>query len=184
MAANAQASPLVPSDEADAKGLELGKAQGEAMTRTIEHMAKEIAHDGREVQCGEYLVAYAVEEAEGMYMPKGGKLEWVYPDKENAHIEIAVRDAADGRFIPGLDVEVTVIDTDGKEHGTHKQPLLWHPYLYHYGRNWVVPGDGTYKLRVRFDPPSFMRHDEKNGKRFVEGVDMTFDNVKIATGQD
>lgn len=184
MAQTGKASPLTPSDEGDKKGLELGKAQGDALTKTLKHMKDEIAHDGREIEVGEYLVAYAVEEAEGMYMPKNGKLEWVYPDKENAHIEIAVRDAADGRLIPGLDVEVTVIDADGKEHGTHKLPLLWHPYLYHYGRNWVVPKSGSYSLRVRFDPPTFMRHDEKNGYRFLEGVDVTFDDVKIKTGQD
>ncbi len=184
MAHAAKESPIVPSDEGDEKGLKLAKAQGEALTKTLKHMTEEIATDGREIQVGEYLVAYAVEEAEGMYMPKGGKLEWVYPEKENCHVEVSVRDAADGRFIPGLDVTVTVIGDDGKEHGTQKLPLLWHPYLYHYGRNFRVPADGTYKLRVRFDPPTFMRHDEKNGHRFLEGVDTTFEDVKIETGQD
>ena len=80
-----------------------------------------------------------------------------------------MRDRADGRLIPGLDIDVTVIDKNGKEIGTHRHPLLWHPYLYHYGRNWVVPGDGTYSLRVRFPAPQFHRHDKKNGKRFAQG---------------
>lgn len=176
--------PLVPSDEGDKKGLELARAQGEALTRTVKHMTDEVAHDGREVQHGEYLVAYAVEEAEGMYVPSNSGLEWQPPKDENAHIEIAVRDAADGRLIPGLKVEVSLTAPDGNAVGTHEMPLLWHPYLYHYGRNWRVPGDGNYTLRVRFDPPPFPRHDKKNGRRFLEGGDVTFENVKIKTGQD
>ncbi len=177
-------TPLVPSDEGDEKGLELGRTQGEALTHTLRHMMEEVAHDGREVQSGEYLVAYAVEEAEGMYVSKGHTLEWAKPDKENAHIEVAVRDAADGRFIPGLKVEVTVIDGDGNEMGPHELPLLWHPYLYHYGRNWTLPEDGRYTLKVRFDAPTFARHDEKNGYRFLEGAEVVFENVKVKRGQD
>lgn len=34
---SAGTSPLVPSDEGDEKGLELGRAQGEALTRTLRH---------------------------------------------------------------------------------------------------------------------------------------------------
>lgn len=143
MTGKEKVSLIMPSEEADEKGLELAKAQGEALTRTLRHMTGDVADDGREVEIGEYLVAYAVEKAEGMYVPQDDQLEWVDPGNENAHIEIAVRDAADGRLIPGLDVEVTVIAEDGREIGPHTQPLLWHPYLYHYGRNWELPGDGT-----------------------------------------
>ena len=31
-------------------------------------------------------------------------------------------------------------------------PFLWHPYLYHYGTNAKVPGEGPYTVRVRIDP--------------------------------
>lgn len=178
------ATPLVPSDEGDEKGLELGRAQGEALTRTLRHMTGEIAHDGREVQSGEYLVAYAVEEAEGMYVPDGDGLEWAEPTDENAHIEVAVRDAADGRLIPGLKVEATVIDARGEEVGTHELPLLWHPYLYHYGRNWTLPEDGRYTLKVRFGAPTFARHDRKNGRRFLKGAEVVFEDVRVKRGQD
>ncbi len=129
-------------------------------------MTDNIARDGGERQVGEYLVAYAVEEAEGMYVPKNDKLEWQPPTDENAHVEIAVRDAADGRLIPGLTVQVTLTAPDGSDVGTHDLPLLWHPYLYHYGRNWTVPESGKYKMRVRFDPPKFPRHDKKERPSF------------------
>ena len=180
-----ETNPLVASDEGDRKGLELGRAQGDALSRTLAHMTSDIAHDGGQVQSGEYLVAYAVEEAEGMYMPgDDGSLEWRAPTDENAHVEIAVRDAADGRLIPSLEIMATLIAPDGSEVGTHRLPLLWHPYLYHYGRNWKVPGDGTYKLKVSFKAPTFMRHDKKNGNRFASGCEVIFDEVRIKTGQD
>ncbi len=184
MAEASAMTPIVPSEEGDADGLELGRAQGEALTRTLRHMTERIAHDGREVQSGEYLVAYAVEEAEGMYMPRDSELHWQPPETENAHIEIAVRDAADGRLIPGLKVEVTLTAPDGTVSGPETLPLLWHPYLYHYGRNWTLPTGGKYRLHVRFDAPDFPRHDKKNGFRFLSGAEVTFDNVKIELGQD
>ena len=67
--------------------------------------------------------------------------------------------------------------------GTHEQSLLWHPMIYHYGRNWTVPSDGEYTLRVHVDPPTFMRHDEVNGRRFTEPADVEFEGVKVERGQ-
>ena len=56
--------------------------------------------------------------------------------------------------------------------------------IYHYGRNWIVPSDGGYTLRVRVEPPTFMRHDEVNGKRFIEPVEVEFTGVRIETGKE
>jgi hypothetical protein len=175
---------LAPSDEGDERGLELGRAEGEAFGRVLKHMLEDVADGGREIASGDYLIAYAAEKAEGMYVPKNGGFEWQEPKGENIHIEVAVRDRADGRLIPGLDIDVTVIDGNGKEIGTHRHPLLWHPYLYHYGRNWALPGDGVYSLRVRFPAPQFHRHDKVNGNRFSKGADVTFGNVELKTGKD
>lgn len=175
---------LIVSDEADARGLELGKKEGEAFGRILKHMLEDVADGGEEIAHGDYLIAYAFEKAEGMYVPRDGKLEWMAPEHENIHIEVAVRDRADGRLLPGLDVEVTLTGAEGKKVGTHKLPLLWHPYLYHYGRNWVIPGDGSYSLQVRFPAPQFHRHDKINGKRFAEGADVTFKDVKLKTGRE
>ena len=177
--------PMDPrSDEASTEQLELARAQGEAYGRALELMTGEVAHDGGQRRAGDYLVGYAVEQAEGMYRLADGELSWQQPRDENLHLEIAVRDAADGRFVPGLTVHATLITADGDEVGTHRQPLLWHPMLYHYGRNWRVPGDGRYRLRVRIDPPTFMRHDRINSRRFAEPVEVEFDNVQVRSGQD
>ena len=94
-----------------------------------------------------------------------------------------MRDAGDGRFLPGLTVHATLVDARGEEVGTHVQPFLWHPWLFHYGRNWKVPGDGDYTLRVRVEAPEYDRHDHENGCRFVEPAEVEFSGVKIRTGQ-
>lgn len=183
--AKGSASGLAVSDEGDARGLALGRAEGEAFGRTLKHMLEDIADGGAEIEHGDYLIAYAFEKAEGMYMPDGdGELKWHEPGEANIHIEVAVRDKADGRLLPGLDIDVTVIAADGTEVGTHRLPLLWHPYLYHYGRNWRIPGDGKYTLRVRFPAPQFHRHDKENGKRFAKGADVTFKDVALKTGRE
>lgn len=175
--------PTEVSDEASAKGLELAREQGDAYERALRHMVEEVAH-GDETRVGDYVVAYAVEEAEGMYRLEDGSFEWVEPEEENAHVEVSVRDGADGRFVPGLKVTLTVVDEDGREVGTHEQPFLWHPWLHHYGRNWKLPGSGTYDLKVRIEPPTFMRHDRKNGRRYAEPVEVEFRRVRIDVGRE
>lgn len=173
--------PQVPSDEAKAEQLRLAEEQGDAYGRALGLMTHKVAHGGQ-TRAGEYLVGWAVEEAEGMYVPQGGKLVWQEPQEENAHVEISVRDGADGRFLPGLTVHATLLDPDGNEVGTHLQPFLWHPWIFHYGRNWRVPCDGKYTLRVRIDMPNFPRHDKRNGCRYTEPVEVEFTGVQIQRG--
>ncbi|NIR39994.1 MAG: hypothetical protein GWN07_29510 [Actinobacteria bacterium] len=174
---------MEPSDEATDAALKLARDQGDAMERALKHMTEEEATDGGEQHAGDYRVGYAVEKAEGLYHMRDGHLRWEEPTDENVHVEVSVRDAADGRFIPGLTVHATLIDPDGQEVGTHTQPFLWHPWLYHYGRNWRVPGDGAYTLRVRVDAPTFHRHDRINGDRYADPVEVEFRGVRIVTGQ-
>ena len=177
--------PMDPSSsEADEAQLALARDQGEAYGRALAHMANSVAHDGGRQRAGDYVVGYAVEEAEGMYEWRDGELVWREPEDENLHVEVTVCDRADGRFVPGARVTVTLVAPDGTELGPHEQPLLWHPMIYHYGRNWTVPGDGEYTLRVHIDPPPFPRHDEINGRRFCDPVDVAFEGVSVETGQD
>jgi Fe2+ transport protein len=174
--------PLEPSDEATIKGLRFAQEQGDVYQQALDYMTNEVAQ-GTKKHAGDYLVGYAVEEAEGMYRLHDGQLQWEEPSEENIHVEVAVCDGADGRFIPGLTVYVTILNNSGKEIGTHQQPFLWHPMLYHYGRNWQVPGDGEYTLRVRIEIPDFPRHDKTNGKRYTQPVEVEFAHVQIKTGQ-
>ena len=174
-----------PSDEVDERQLELAAAEGEAYQRSLRYMTEEVAHTGGVEVAGDFEVAFAQEEAEGMYHLRDGDLEWVEPgEDENCHLEVAVSDAADGRFVPELDVEATLVPEDGKAVGPVEIPFVWHPGLHHYGANLSLPGDGTYTIRVRVEPPTFDRHDETNGDRYAEAVDVEFEDVDVETGRD
>ncbi len=79
-------------------------------------------------RAGDYLVAFVQEEAGGMWGPNSdGRLVWHESREEaNAHLEVAVADAGDGRFVPGLAVTLTVSTEDGELFSTkcaHAPPL-------------------------------------------------------------
>jgi uncharacterized protein involved in high-affinity Fe2+ transport len=174
-----------PSDEADRHQLTLASQEGEAYHRSLLYMAHEVAHSGGMKRAGDYIVAYAQEKAEGMYGPgRDGALEWIAPEGENCHLEVSVSDAGDRRFIPGLSIEVVLKTQAGEMIGPFEMPFLWHPGLYHYGRNIKVPGDGRYTLSVRIAAPTFHRHDRINGRRYAEDVEVTFEDVDIKTGSE
>lgn len=177
-----QNQELKPSDEANEEQIKLAKKQGEALQDALQHMTQKEAHGGQK-EAGDYIIAWANEKAEGMYMLRNGELVWEEPQAENTHLEVAVCSAADGRFIPGLVVHATLIDRHGNKIGMHQQPFLWHPWLYHYGRNWQVPDEGPYTLRVRVEPADFPRHDKKNGKLFGEPVEVEFQDIKLELGK-
>lgn len=177
----AERPPMEVTEEANKRQLRLAEEQGIALGRAFAEMAHHVAQRGEEKTAGHYLVGYAIEKPEGMYEVHDGKLVWHEPDEENIHIEISVRDGADGRFVPALDVELTVLDAGGNEVGTHRQPFIWHPWLYHYGRNWQLPGDGEYTFRITIGMPDFHRHDKENGKRYTEPVQVEFRRVLVKT---
>lgn len=174
-----------PSDEADERQLDMARKEGDAYHQSLLYMANDVADTGGVREAGDYIVAFAQERAEGMYMLRGeGELEWVEPGDENCHIEISVSDAADRRFIPALDIEATLIAESGATVGPVKVPFLWHPGLYHYGRNITLPGDGRYTLRIRIAPPNFMRHDKTNGRLYASTVEVEFPGVSLKTGKE
>lgn len=177
-----QGQEIKTSDEINDRQISLAKKQGEAFQQALQNMTQEEARGQQQTQ-GDYIIAWASEKAEGMYIPRNGQLEWQEPTEENTHIEVAVCSSADGRFIPGLTVSATIIDREGNVIGTYQQPFLWHPWLYHYGRNWQVPDEGPYTLWIRVETPDFPRHDKTNGRRFTQPVEVKFPNIKLAIGR-
>ncbi|GAB3670211.1 iron transporter [Halopiger thermotolerans] len=176
---------LKPSDEVDERHLELARQAGDAYREAAEHMIEEVAETGAKTESGDYIVGFAQEEAEGLYRMQDGGLEWEEPaENENCHLEVVVASRADGRFLPGVDVRVTIEDDGDAVVGPTEIPFLWHPGLYHYGGNFELPGDGTYAITVEVDPPEWPRHDERNGDRFAEPVEERFEDVQIETGRD
>ncbi|WP_336923480.1 iron transporter [Aquipuribacter sp. SD81] len=177
----AERPPMRESNEAEPDQLDVARTQGDAYGEALEAMA---AEDGAvTARAGNYVVAFVNEQAEGMYAPAdGGGLEWrEAPEEANAHLEVAVADGADGRFVPGLDVTVTVLDGD-RELFTHPAPFLWHPFLHHYGFNARIPSAGPFTVRVRIEPPAWMRHDPVNGRRYADPVEVTFADVEFEPG--
>lgn len=172
--------PTTPSEEAGRIGLALARAEGAAYGLALKHMTGMVAEFGEEQRHGDYSVALALEKAEGLYMWTGDGLEWREPTTENLHVEVAVRDAADGRFLPALDIDVSIADASGREVAQLRVPFLWHPTLYHYGQNVAVPVLRDAKVTVRFPPPTFPRHDEVNGRRFMEPAEVRFGPVDLS----
>ena len=180
---SARVPPMRTSEESSAEQLNMARAQGAALQAALEAMDRESDSGIHSRRAGDYEIAVAVEEAEGMWSPgEGGALAWEEPGDANCHLEVCVRDSADGRFVPGLRIVVTLVGPDGKSLGTYRHPFLWHPWLYHYGRNWIAPASGRYRVLVEVDPPSFDRHDHENGRRFLDAVEVEFDDVEITTG--
>ena len=179
----ARTPPATPSDEADRKQLDMARQEGEAYQRSLQYMIDNVADSGAKQPAGDYVIAYAMERAEGMYGLHGGKLAYHEPTDENLHLEISVSDAGDGRFVPYLEVRATLVAADGQELGPFEVPFVWHPGMNHYGKNVKVPGGGTYALRIRVGAPSFMRHDKINGQRFENPVEVVFRDVKVKPGK-
>ena len=173
-----------PSDEVDEVQLRQAATEGAAYLSSVEYMATSVANTGGITEEGDYLVGFAQEEAEGMYeLVDEGEFAFREPDAENCHFEVAVADAADGRFVPHCSVSLTA-ERDGEKHGPFDLSFLWHPGVHHYGSNVELPGDGSYDLQVRIEPPKMHRHDEQNGDRYGEAVEVRFEDVDVETGQD
>ncbi|HOJ21537.1 MAG TPA: hypothetical protein PLY56_08375 [Armatimonadota bacterium] len=148
-----------------------GKDEENALKQLLE------GRPGFEQRVGDYTIAVATGGARGAWVWHAGALHWRKPSTgENQHVDVVVRDAADGRFIPGLSVYVTLSTPGGQELGTKVQPFLWHPFLYHYGANWCIPEEGDYNVTVRVEPATFPRHGKEMGERY------TLEAVALFTG--
>jgi hypothetical protein len=176
--------PLPRHDREETTQLRLhaARAQGDAYGNAFAQLRATGTTDSGEEYCGDYWIGYAVGPAMGVYEWTAAELAWREPEAENLHVAITVRDAGDGRFVPGLRVIVTLIDPTGNVVGSREQPLLWHPMIYHYGGNWKVEASGVHSLQVTVEPPKFMRTDVLNGDRLLAPAEVDFDSVKVDVG--
>ncbi|MER7455976.1 iron transporter [Micromonospora sp. NPDC126480] len=172
---------MAPSNEATREQLDVARNQGNAYHQAMQAMAKE--EGAHTAQAGDYLIGFVNEETEGMYALDGDTLVWREAAEDaNVHLEVAVADAADGRFVPGLAVHLE-LSRDGTPVLATDLPFLWHPFLHHYGTNAKVPGQGPYRVTIRIAPAGFMRHDPVNGRRYAQPVEVHFDNVTLNNGR-
>ncbi|MEG3632789.1 iron transporter [Micromonospora palythoicola] len=172
---------MAPSNEATEEQLDVARTQGNAYHRAMRAMAEE--EGAHTAQVGDYLIGFVNEEAEGMYALDDDQLVWREAAEDaNVHLEVAVADAADGRFVPGLAVHLR-LSRDGAPILAADLPFLWHPFLHHYGTNASVPDEGPYRVTIRVAAAGFMRHDPVNGRRYERPVEVHFDNVSLANGR-
>jgi hypothetical protein len=160
--------------------------QGGAMGRAVRAMNQQ-ATSGAGQLSTDYRIEAAVEYAEAYWFcdptTLAYKSEVEASSAENCHIEIAPRDAWTGRFLPELNVTVTVWNANGHEIGTRPEPLMWHPWLYHYGENWRVPLSGRYRIRATFPAPAWRRYGATMGRRFAQGATVEYRELRIKSGE-
>lgn len=164
----------------------LASAQGVAFARALATMANGVAVDGALRRAGDYVVAVGVEYAEGYWRWVDGSLRYEVAVEEsaekNAHVEVVILDALSGRFMPGIRVRASLY-RDGDHIGTSLEPLMWHPWLYHYGKNWRIPSSGPYAIEVSFDRPPYRGYGAACCALFARGQRVRFDRVDMRIGQ-
>jgi hypothetical protein len=176
--------PLLPtwseSDEATLQQLQLAKAQGDAEGAALDELRHGGAVASGEMPAGEYDVTWILLPAQGWYAPgTAGALEWHRPAAGSANLSVVVRDAADGRTVPGLGVQIDYLDAAGRSLRRDSLPFAWYEDLNRYGDDVVLPA-GVRALRVTLAPPTYDRHDPVNGDRYADTVMAEFGDVRLA----
>lgn len=161
------------------------KTRREVLEDTLKVMWKQ-ASSGEERRAGDMIVDSAIEYAEAFwrFSPEGTfryTLENERSAKDNAHLEIAPRDPRTGRFLPAASVSVTLSGADGYR-VTDTLPLLWHSWLYHFGRNWRVPRSGHYRMDVTVRPDAIAHYGHATGSALFAPVQVTFPDLLVKTG--
>ena len=127
---------------------------------------------------GDYVVAVTHGHPQGRYEAAGGGLIWREPAPgSTVRLDIAVADAADGRFVPGLTVYVA-LERDGRTHAAQRCCFRWHPVMHRYATDLRVL-DGVYDLTVRIAAPGFARLDRVAGRRYADPVVLRFAAVRL-----
>ena len=108
---------------------------------------------------------------------------WREPaEGQNQHFEVIVRDHADGRFVPELDVHLQLSDGDDRVVADTDVPFIWHPFVLHYGIDGRIPGEGDYTAEVTVGAARFARHDQVRGRRYASAVTARVGPVRLTPG--
>lgn len=163
----------------------LQRASRAALEDTIKAMWAQASSGGETRQDG-MIVTYAIEYAEAFwtFSPSGSfryTVENESSNEKNAHLEVAPRDPRTGRFIPAATVTTRTIGPGG---GSPRQdtPMLWHSWLYHFGKNVRVPHSGRYTLEVTVTPTPVPHYGRATGNTWWSPVSVSFPGATIKTG--
>ncbi|KAA9166150.1 hypothetical protein FPZ12_004215 [Amycolatopsis acidicola] len=143
-------------------------------------LEQEIKDGGGQTTAGPWRVAYIVEGAEAWYHNENGQQHFREPAPgETHHIEIIPIEAATGRIVPEVPIAVEVVDSAGKVVDS-KELNFYYAEFFHYATNFSIPQAGTYTLRAKLDPPTFLRHGEENEQpALADGAQVSFENVEL-----
>jgi Fe2+ transport protein len=164
------------------QAVDLARDEGEAVDRPLTALIAGPDASGSQVRSGDYKVAVVVQQDRGYWEARNGKLSYVNPDSSvgpTVHIDVIVRDATTGRFVPGLRLRATILNSRKKEIDTYTLPFMWHPWMNHYGLTVPTPGKGRYTIRVRAEAPDFRRYGNTALKKFNRAIDVSVRGVRM-----
>ena len=167
--------------------INLARREGEVVDRPLSDMLHSTGVSGSEVSSGGYKVAVVIQRSRGYWEARDRRLGYVDLDRSlgpSVHIDVSIRDVTTGRFVPGLRVRASILNSRKKEIDTYAMPFMWHPWMNHYGLNVPEPGPGRYTIRVRADGPAFRRYGSTALKKFNRPIDVEVRDVRfVTTGQ-
>jgi len=91
----------------------LAREEGDAIDGPLSGMLRSADVSGSQVRSGDYKVAVEVQAARGTWEARNGHLSYDSPNGNIgpiAHLDVSIRDATTGRFIPGLKVRATILE--------------------------------------------------------------------------
>lgn len=162
----------------------LSEREGNAVDRALYELLRRPDTEGEQVRSGEYRIAVVVTRTLGYWEVRDDKLQFTQPASHvgsRVHIDVSIRDATTGRFIPDLDVRATIVDSRNRNIGDYELPMMWHPWFYHYGRNVIVAASGRYGIRVRAAAPAVRRYGSVALRKFNAPIDVLVRGLHFAT---
>lgn len=163
-------------------GAVLARSEGSASDRSLTELLRSAGVSGSQARSGDYRVTVLVQRPRGLWQVRGGGLRYMDPDSSAgpaAHIDVVVQEAASGRFVQDLQLRATILDSRRRETGSYTLPMMWHPWMNHYGLTVPVPASGRYSIRVRAAAPAFRRYGSGAAKQFNRALDVTVHGVRL-----
>lgn len=134
---------------------------------------------GEQMTC-DYRISLAATPVKGWYAPVNGQLVWITPETTaNEHLEVTLVNTIDQKTLPNSGGSLSIYDLNNKLLETKPLIMMWSPEGYHYGNNFIIPGNGNYNVKVDLTPPMFARHNRQIGNRFFNPASVVFQNVKL-----
>jgi hypothetical protein len=139
----------------------------------------ELARQGAPVRyAGDFLVAVDHDRPTGYYESNHAGLNWREAAPFNTvQFDVAVADANDGRFVPGLTVYLRA-ERDGRTLAAGQCGFRWHPVLHRYAVDLRLP-PGHYDVTVHIAAPGFPREDHTVGCRYSDPVVLRFPHFEV-----